>query len=125
MSRIRHLSSLFLILSLATPSLADPQHLDPAKLTDADRAIDTAIAAGKCPGAVLCVGSSNGILYQKAYGHRSLQPTTQPMTVDTIFDLASLSKPVGCSTSAMILIDQRKLSISEKVITYLPAFNNH
>ncbi len=98
---------------------------DLAKLAEADALIDAAVAQGQMPGAVLCVGTDQGIIYQKAFGHRSVKPTTQPMTVDTIFDLASLSKPVGTSTSAMILLDEGKLSLSARVGTYLPAFANH
>jgi CubicO group peptidase (beta-lactamase class C family) len=117
--------SLAAALLISIFASAQPPQLDKAKLVEADRAIDAAIAAGKCPGAVLCVGNSDGILYLKAYGNKSLKPTTQPMTTDTVFDLASLSKSVGCASSAIVLIDRHQLDPAEKLITYLPAFNNH
>jgi hypothetical protein len=49
------------------------------------------------PGAVILVGQNEQILYRKAFGHRALVPALEPMTVDTVFDLAlcSLSKPAG------------------------------
>lgn len=113
-------ASVCLAATFALTALADPP-----KLADADAVIEAAIAAHKCPGAVLCVGNADGILYHKAYGNRSLKPTTQPMTIDTVFDCASLSKPVGTSTSAMVLVDRHQLDVHERVATYLPAFANH
>src|SRR5438876_748766 len=71
----------------------------------ADGAINDAIAKKNCPGAVLVVGKTDGVIYEKAYGNRPVQPAPEPMTADTIFDCASLSKPVGTNTCVMILID--------------------
>jgi CubicO group peptidase (beta-lactamase class C family) len=90
-----------------------------------DQVIQEAIALNKCPGAVLYIGSHDQPVHRKAYGQRTVQPSGAPMTVDTIFDLASLSKPVGCSTSIVILADRGKLSVSDQVAKYLPAFGNH
>ncbi|HWE04798.1 MAG TPA: exo-beta-N-acetylmuramidase NamZ domain-containing protein [Tepidisphaeraceae bacterium] len=91
-------------------------------MTRADRLIDQAIAAGKCPGAVLLVGRGDTVLYEKAYGNRALRPTTQPMTTDTIFDLASLTKPLATATSIMILSERGKLALGDPIAKYLPAF---
>src|SRR5215208_7216244 len=63
----------------------------------ADLLIERAIEESQLPGAVLLVGRENQVLYRKAYGFRSVRPERVPMTVDTTFDLASLSKPVGCA----------------------------
>jgi CubicO group peptidase (beta-lactamase class C family) len=90
-----------------------------------DAIIEKAIADHKCPGAVLYVGLGDEPLYRKAYGRRALQPEPLDMTVDTVFDLASLSKTVGTSTSVMILADRGKLAVTDKVAKYLPAFANH
>jgi uncharacterized protein YbbC (DUF1343 family)/CubicO group peptidase (beta-lactamase class C family) len=97
-------------------------YFDRAAIARADRLIEDAIAKGKCPGAVLLVGRGDAILYEKAYGHRSLKPTTQPMTTDTIFDLASLTKPVATAVSIMILNMRGKLRLDDPVAKYLPAF---
>jgi uncharacterized protein YbbC (DUF1343 family) len=91
----------------------------------ADQLIETAIDRGLTPGAVLLVGQGDRILYRRAYGNRSLQPRREPMTVDTIFDVASLSKPVGCATSVMLLAERGKLNVHDAVSKYLPAFASH
>ena len=65
----------------------------------------------KLPGAVVLVGHKGKIVFRKAYGNRSLVPTVEPMTVDTIFDLASLTKVVATTTSIMILVEQGKLRL--------------
>jgi hypothetical protein len=79
----------FLLLFLAGTATAQP--LDPAKLSQIDAAIDTAIGEGRLPGAVVWVERGSNI-YWKAYGKRSLIPTEETMTTDTIFDAASLTK---------------------------------
>src|SRR4051794_3734994 len=73
--------------------------------SQADQLIETAIDRGLTPGAVLLVGQGDRVLYRRAYGYRSVQPHREAMTVDTVFDLASLSKPVGCATSVMLLAE--------------------
>lgn len=74
------------------------------------------------PGAVLCVVDSGRITYLRAYGHRAVVPVCEPMTTNTVFDLASLSKPLGAGSAAVLLIEQGRLSTDDKVSTYLPAF---
>src|SRR5829696_7545575 len=78
----------------AQPSAGAVEPIDPARMAEADRHINDAVARGDIPGAVLLVGRGGGTLYLKAYGSRSLQPGRVPMTADTVFDLASLSKPI-------------------------------
>ena len=74
------------------------------------------------PGAVLCVVDSGRIAYLRAYGNRAVVPVCEPMTTNTVFDLASLSKPLGAGSAALLLIEQGRLSADDKVSTYLPAF---
>ena len=69
--------------------------MDPERLARVDAVIDDAIQAGDIPGAVLSVVRRNDIVYLKAYGNKSVVPEVVPMTTDTMFDLASLSKCVG------------------------------
>src|SRR5664279_1833136 len=66
-----------------------------------DAAIEKAIAAHKTPGAVLLIGQPGRILYKKAYGERSIEPVHEKMTVDTIFDAASLTKVIATTSSVM------------------------
>jgi len=74
------------------------------------------------PGAVLCVVDSGRVTYLRAYGNRAVVPVCEPMTTNTVFDLASLSKPIGAGSAALLLIEQGRLSADDKVSTYLPAF---
>jgi CubicO group peptidase (beta-lactamase class C family) len=92
------------------------------RFDEADSIIGKAIDAGKCPGAVLAVGRKSGVVYMKAYGNRALEPQRVPMTDDTIFDMASLTKPTATATSVMVLMERGKLAISDPVAKYLPDF---
>jgi serine-type D-Ala-D-Ala carboxypeptidase len=105
-----------LLLLLATP-LAAADRFAPV-----DEAVLAAITRGDCPGAVVLVVHKDGIVHRKAYGHRALQPAKVEMTTDTVFDMASLTKPVATATSVHILIEQGKLKLSERVATYWPEF---
>ena len=71
-----------------------------------DKAIGKAIADGKMPGAVLVVGHEGRTLHRKAYGRRALVPRAEPMTLDTVFDCASLTKVVATTASLMKLFEQ-------------------
>ena len=106
------------LVSRAAPAADAP----PPEFDRADRLIETAIERGHAPGAVLLVGHGDRVLYRKAYGWRAVELRREPMTVDTVFDLASLSKPVGCATSVMLLAERGKLSVHDPVCKYLPAF---
>src|SRR6266550_605377 len=96
--------------------------IDAARMEEADRIVEQAIARKGIPGGVLLVERGGRTVYLKAYGNRSVQPSVSPMTVDTIFDMASLSKPLGCATSIMILAERGKLKLSDPVAKYIPAF---
>jgi len=87
-----------------------------------DEAIDQAVRDGLIPGAVLIVGHDGKILHRKAYGSRALVPEREAMTVDTIFDLASLTKVVATTSAAMKIFEDGKLRLSEKVTDYLSEF---
>jgi uncharacterized protein YbbC (DUF1343 family)/CubicO group peptidase (beta-lactamase class C family) len=87
-----------------------------------DRAVDQAVRDSLIPGAVLIVGHDGKVVYRKAYGSRALIPEREPMTVDTIFDIASLTKVVATTPSLMKLVEQGKLRINDPVTAYLPEF---
>jgi uncharacterized protein YbbC (DUF1343 family)/CubicO group peptidase (beta-lactamase class C family) len=84
--------------------------------------VQEAIRTGKCPGAVVVVGQNGRVLYRKAFGHRALVPRELPMTVGTIFDLASLTKVVATTTAIMQLVEQGKIVLSAPVADYWPEF---
>ena len=96
--------------------------MDPERLARVDEVIAEAIRDGEMPGAVLSVVRGNHIVYLKAYGNKSVVPAEEPMTVETIFDLASLSKCVGTTLSVMQLIEDGRLRLSDPVKRFIPEF---
>jgi uncharacterized protein YbbC (DUF1343 family) len=87
-----------------------------------DRTIDQAIQEGRIPGAVLLIGHQGQIVHRKAYGKRALVPTPEAMTVDTIFDLASLTKVIATTSSLMKLFEEGRFRLNDRVTQYLPEF---
>ena len=87
-----------------------------------DAVVENAVAEHNVPGAVLIVGHNGKILHRKAFGSRSLEPTHEAMTVDTIFDLASLTKCIATTTSIMQLVQQGRIRLADSVAAYLPEF---
>lgn len=108
------------ILALAGPRLC-AQVFYADKLAAMDAAIETAIADHKCPGGVLWL-EHDGIVYEKAYGERSLVPDREPMTEDTIFDMASLTKVEATTPAIMLLIQRGQVKLDAPVCTYVPEF---
>ena len=84
--------------------------------------VNAALADHKLPGCVVVVGRGSGIVYKKAFGSRAVQPEVEPMTLDTIFDLASLTKPVATATAVLLLAERGRLDLDERVAHYLPEF---
>ena len=108
-----------------SPQPIPPQAVfQPAKLAAIDAAIERAIAAGKAPGAVVRL-ESGGAVYQKSFGAKSVEPVTRPMTADTIFDGASLTKVIATTPSIMLLIERGKLRLDDKVSRWIPGFEIH
>ena len=96
--------------------------VDSSVLRDIDRVVEEAMARGEMPGCVVLLGRRSGIFFRKAYGFRQLEPEPEAMTVDTIFDLASLTKPVATATSVLILWQRGLLELDAPVARYLPEF---
>ena len=96
----------------------------PAKLEAIDAAIERAIAAGKAPGAVVRL-ESGGTVYQKSYGAKSVEPVLLPMTDDTIFDSASLTKVIATAPAIMLLAERDKLRLDDKVDHWITNFKAH
>lgn len=80
------------------------------------------IEAGRIPGAVVIIGQGDGVVYRHAFGYRELKPLRIAMTPDTIFDLASLTKPVATSVAVMQLHQRGKLDLDAPVARYWPGF---
>lgn len=88
--------------------------------------IDLAVAEGLrrewMPGCVVMVGHQGKIVFHKAYGNKQVQPETIAMTTDTVFDMASITKPIATATSVMKLVELGKINIDETVAHYIPEF---
>lgn len=106
-------------LPTTTPELV---HLSTAYLHHADKAIQTAIEHEEIPGAVLAIVKDGKMAYLKAYGNKQVYPKKVPMTVNTVFDMASVSKSISTAISAMILVERGELRLVDKVNVYIPEF---
>ena len=95
---------------------------DPARLAAIDGLVEGALADSKMPGCVVCIGRRDGIALLKAYGRRAVAPADEPMTTDTVFDLASITKPVATATAVMRLVEEGRLRLSDPVATHIPEF---
>ena len=80
------------------------------------------IAEGKMPGCVICFGRNGGIVFQEAFGLRKVAPNSEAMTTDTVFDMASITKPLATATSIMKLVENGKFRIQDRVSKFLPEF---
>jgi uncharacterized protein YbbC (DUF1343 family)/CubicO group peptidase (beta-lactamase class C family) len=98
---------------------------DAERLKRIDGAVDRAIARKEVPGAVVLVGRRGRLVYARAAGMRAVEPKPEPMTRDTVFDMASLTKPLATATSIMILVEEGKLGLSDQLSRLLPEFDNH
>jgi uncharacterized protein YbbC (DUF1343 family)/CubicO group peptidase (beta-lactamase class C family) len=87
-----------------------------------DAVIQQAISDGTIPGAVLIVGHDGQVVYRKAYGARALEPRREVMTLDTVFDLASLTKVIVTAPAVMQLVEKGKVRLNDPVAKYLPEF---
>ncbi len=97
----------------------------PNNFKKVDLLMESAITDSVFPAAVLLFGKDNQVLYNKAFGHFTYDKDSKEVTTNSIFDLASVSKVVSTTSAAMILVSEGKLNIDDKVITYLPEFNNN
>lgn len=74
------------------------------------------------PGAVISVSYQDDIILQEAFGHRVVHPEKSPMTLDTVFDLASLTKVVATLPAILKLIDRGDVRLDDPVAHFLPEF---
>ncbi len=110
---------ILLLLACAACSFAQQTFSGAAAV---DEQINRAVTTGLIPGAVLLIGHDGQVVYRKAYGERALIPAREPMTVDTIFDAASLTKVIATTSAIMKLFDQGMIRLNDPVTNYLPEF---
>ena len=107
------------LLPVASPSEVG---MSEERLSRIDEVAQEAIARADAPGAVIQVARRGKIVYRKAFGMRALEPDCEPMTLDTIFDAASLTKVVATAPSMMVLVEEGRLALSDTVVTHIPEF---
>lgn len=114
-----------ILLCLACSALVVAQDAPAPNLNVLDSIVQTSIQNHDIPGAVLLVGHDGHVLYRKAFGNRSLEPKIEPMTVDTIFDMASLTKVIATTTAVMQLEEQGRIRMNDPVVKYIPEFGQN
>ena len=102
-----------------------PTAIDLKKLDAIEPLVRQEIEQRRLPGAVVLIGLGDRVVYQKAIGNRAQVPSREPMTLDTVFDLASLTKVVATTTSVMMLIEQGKLRLVDRVAAFIPGFERY
>lgn len=105
-----------------TPGDRAAETLHPDQVARIESLISLAIEEGRLPGCVLTVGRRDQVLLSRAFGSRQIVPAPNPMTDDTIFDLASLTKPIATGTSVMLLIERGQLRVHDRVAHHWPEF---
>lgn len=114
--------TLLLLLPSALWAAAAKPARAPNRLAVVDSIVQEAIHAGQIPGAVVLVWHNGQVLYRKAFGYRALEPRRELMTVDTVFDLASLTKVVATTTAVMQLVEKGEVRLNDPVAKYIPEF---
>jgi CubicO group peptidase (beta-lactamase class C family) len=85
-------------------------------------AFHNSIAEGVFPGAVVLVGKDDDVVYERAFGYRSLVPEKTPLHTNTIFDLASLTKPLATTIAIMLLVREKKIRLDDQVTRFVPTY---
>ena len=102
-----------------------PSRVEGPQFSRIDDLVVGAMAAKLTPGAVVLVGQGDQTLYEKAFGFRATAPAEEPMTLDTVFDLASLTKVIATTTAVMTLVEDGRLRLSDPVATHIPGFERY
>ena len=118
-----------LLCGIASPAQRRRRHpaaaVQPSRLQILDSIVYDAIDNREVPGAVVLVEHDGQVLYKRAIGNRALDPKSEPMTVDTIFDIASLTKVVATTTAVMQLVQRGDVRLNDPVAKYLPQFSQN
>lgn len=123
MKKIKNLliiTFLGIIISSCSPKISEQYNFEIV-----DQIMNSAVIDSVFPGAVLLFGIDQEVLYHKAFGNYTYDKNSTRVNTNSIFDLASVTKVVATTSAAMMLVDKGKLSLDDKVISYLPEFNNN
>ena len=95
---------------------------DPAGFRKVDEAMNTAVRDSAFPGGVLLVARNGIVVLSKAYGAMDYGLYAKRVDVNTVYDLASVTKVIATTSAVMRLVDERRISLSDPVVKYFPAF---
>lgn len=109
---------IFLLTSFLTCHATDSS----PKLAVVDAIVHDAIQEKQIPGAVVLIWHDGQVVYRKGIGNRALEPKREPMTLDTVFDVASLTKVIATTTAVMQLVERGEIRVNDPVSKYLPEF---
>lgn len=115
----------FLVAMLLVPASSLLADFNPQVENHIDAAVEEYLKRGEMAGCVVVIGRETGVLFKKAYGDRQIEPEEVPMTLDTLFDMASLTKPIATGTSVMLLVERGELRLSDRVSQFFPEFAAH
>ena len=121
MNRVKIAEALAAV-AVAAVSIAVPARAETTRFEPLAPLIEAAIARHDLPGAVVLVGRGDAIVYHRAFGQRAVLPAPEPMTADTIFDVASLTKVIATTTSVMQLVEQGRIRLNDPVALLIPEF---
>ncbi|WP_281701752.1 serine hydrolase [Acetobacter malorum] len=121
-SRRGFLQGSSLLLAQAGLSACQTPSREADRFAKADALIQQAVSKGECPGAVWGVGQHGRLIHRGVFGARSLVPTQETMTLDTVFDMASLTKPMITALAVMQLVEKGLVDVEAPVARYLPQF---
>ena len=96
--------------------------LDADRLSQIDQIVAEGLNAKKMPGCVVLIARRGQVAFLKAFGNKKVPPNPVPMTTDTVFDMASITKPVATATSIMILLERGLLKLDDPVARHVPEF---
>jgi uncharacterized protein YbbC (DUF1343 family)/CubicO group peptidase (beta-lactamase class C family) len=113
------------VCAFAAPPSGKVASLRPLDLEPIAAIVNAEIEAGRIPGAVVEIGQGEGVVYRGAFGYRELEPRRVAMKPDTIFDLASLTKPVATAVAIMQLSERGRLALDTPAARYWPAFGRN
>ncbi|MBI2429685.1 MAG: serine hydrolase [Ignavibacteriales bacterium] len=98
---------------------------DPNALKSVDTIITAAITDSAFPGAVLLIAKDGYVVHEKAYGRMTYEPTAVPVSTDALFDLASVTKVISTTSAVMRLVDEKRITLNDPVVKYLPEFGQN
>src|SRR5882672_2545146 len=110
-------------VAMAAPDASSSAERSPLPEGAIDAAVEQAMSSQSLPGGVVVIGRHDRVLFRRAYGFREVQPDRVATTLDTVFDLASLTKPIATATSIMVLVERGAVALDDPLVKYVPECN--